>query len=138
MNKYKTGQYRELAKRAVEAKEKAFAPYSNFRVGAALLTSGGKMYQGANIESPTYHLTVCAERTAAFCAFLDGERAFEAVAIASDAEDFTYPCGSCRQVLSDLLGNELEIVLVKKDGAIKTVALKDLLPAAFGEKDLQQ
>jgi cytidine deaminase len=129
-------EYKELAKIAVQSKEKAYAPYSKFRVGAALLTSGGKVYTGANIENAVYGLTICAERTAVFGAVLEGEDKFEAIAIAGSLNDFTPPCGSCRQVLSELCGHHLDIVLVNPAEEIKVIKLGELLPMSF-DKDFQ-
>ncbi|MEG8947355.1 cytidine deaminase [Rosettibacter firmus] len=127
---------KELAYKAIEAKSKSVAPYSKFRVGAALLTEDGKVYLGANIESSSYSLTICAERTAVFQAILEGERKFKAIAIASDAEDFCPPCGACRQVLLDLCGKELEVVMINQKDEIKSFLLKELIPFSFGEEYL--
>lgn len=120
-----------LANKAVEAKSKAYANYSNFRVGAALLTKNNKLYFGANIENSSYGLTICAERTAAFSAIIDGERTFTAIAVASDAEDFCPPCGSCRQVLMELCGGDIDVILINKKNEIKVIKLKELLPYSF-------
>ncbi len=128
---------KELARKAIEAKSKAVAPYSNFHVGAALLSSSGRIFQGANIENSSYGLTICAERTAAFQAVLEGERDFEAIAIAGDTEDYLPPCGACRQVLSDLCGKNLEVILTNGKGEIKTFKLSELLPFSFGEDYLK-
>ncbi len=127
--------YSQLAEEAIKAKAKAHPPYSNFHVGAALLTENDKLYLGANIENSSYSLTICAERTAIFNAYLDGERKFKAIAIASDALDFCPPCGACRQVISDLCGN-IDVVMVNHKKEIKVLKLAELLPFAFGEKDL--
>ena len=91
----------ELIKAAMEAKEHAYAPYSHFRVGAALLTKSGKVYQGCNIENAGYSPTNCAERTAFFKAVYEGEREFAAIAINGDGDDYLYPCGVCRQVMAE-------------------------------------
>ena len=128
--------YTDLAEEAIKAKAKAHPPYSNFHVGAALLTEGGKLYLGANIENSSYSLTICAERTAIFNAILEGDRKFRAIAIASDAPDFCPPCGACRQVISDLCGN-IDVVMVNHKKETKVLKLSDLLPFAFGDKDLK-
>ena len=128
---------KELARKAVEAKSKALPTYSNFHVGAALITENGVIYKGANIENSSYGLTICAERTAVFQAILDGERKFEAIAIAGDSEDFLPPCGACRQVLADLCGKDLEVILTNQKGEIKTFRLEELLPFSFGEEFLK-
>lgn len=129
-------EYKELAKIAARSKDKAYAPYSKFRVGAALLTSEGKVYKGANIENAVFGLTICAERTAVFQAVLDGEENFEAIAIAGSLNDFTPPCGSCRQVLTELCGHHLDIVLVNPEEELKIIKLGELLPMSF-DKDFQ-
>lgn len=129
-------EYKELAKIAVRSKDKAYAPYSKFRVGAALLTSEGKVYEGANIENAVFGLTICAERTAVFQAVLDGEENFTAIAIAGSLSDFTPPCGSCRQVLAELCGHHLDVVLVNPKEELKIIKLGELLPMSF-DKDFQ-
>ncbi len=128
--------YTQLAEEAIKAKSKAHPPYSNFHVGAALLTETDKVYLGANIENSSYSLTICAERTAIFNAYLEGERNFKAIAIASDALDFCPPCGACRQVISDLCGN-IDVILVNHKKETKVLKLVELLPFAFGHKDLE-
>ncbi|MDH7604814.1 MAG: cytidine deaminase [Melioribacter sp.] len=127
----------ELAQKAVEAKSKGLPTYSNFHVGAALLAESGKIYLGANIETSSYSLTICAERTAVFQAIINGERKFKSIAIASDAEDFCPPCGACRQVLLDLCGKELEVILVNKKNELKTFLLKELIPHSFSGEFLK-
>ncbi len=126
-----------LGKKAIEAKSKAVPTYSNFHVGAALLTKDGKVYEGANIESSSYSLTICAERTAAFQAILEGEREFDSIAIASDAEEFCPPCGACRQVLADLCGKDLNVVLINHKEEIMKYKLSELIPHTFGEDFLK-
>lgn len=128
---------RKLGELAVESKKKALPIYSNFHVGAALLTEDGKVYQGANIESSSYGLTVCAERTALFTALLEGERKFAAIAIASDAEQFCPPCGACRHVLHDFCGNDLEVIMINKQNELKSFKLGELIPFSFGEEFLK-
>ena len=128
--------YTQLAEEAIKAKLKAHPPYSNFHVGAALLTENNKLYLGANIENSSYSLTICAERTAIFNAYLEGERNFKALAIASDAPEFCPPCGACRQVISDLCGN-VDVILVNHKKEIKVLKLSDLLPFAFGDENLR-
>ncbi len=128
-------EYKELAEKAVEAKKISYPPYSNFHVGAALLTEDEKLYLGGNIETPSYSLTICAERTAVFKAFSEGERKFKAIAIASDSPDFCPPCGSCRQVLLDLCGN-IDVIMINHKKDLKILKLNELLPLAFGDKDL--
>ncbi len=128
---------KELLKIAKESQKKAYAPYSQFRVGAALLTKDGKVYTGANIENASYSLTVCAERTAAFKAILEGEKDFLSIAITSDSRDFTAPCGACRQVLLELCGEELNVILSNAEGETRELKLKELLPLSFNNKTLK-
>jgi cytidine deaminase len=128
--------YPALAALARAAMKHSYSPYSHFRVGAALLTRKGKIYTGCNIENSSYGLTVCAERTALFKAVSEGEKQFIAIAIASDEDAFTPPCGACRQVIMDLAG-EIDIVLAKKDGSVKILRTGDLLPLPFGIDNLK-
>jgi cytidine deaminase len=102
-----------------------------------LLTKAGKVYLGGNIETSSYSLTICAERTAAFKAISEGEREFQAVAIASDSPDFCPPCGSCRQVLFDLCGN-IDVVMINHKEEIKVLKMSELLPYAFSDIDLKK
>jgi cytidine deaminase len=128
--------YDKLSEKAIEAKKLAVSPYSNFRVGAALLTEDDKLYLGCNIETSSYSLTICAERTAVFKAISEGERKFKAIAIASDAEDFISPCGACRQVMSDLCG-DIEVIMLNSKGEKRIEKMSTLLPYAFSDKDLK-
>jgi cytidine deaminase len=125
----------DLAKKALAARERAYAPYSNFRVGAAILSTSGKVYLGQNVENASYGLSVCAERTAAFAMVAAGERAIRAVAVATDAAQPTAPCGACRQVLREF-GADAVITLVTTKGARATHRLGELLPRSFGPSDL--
>jgi cytidine deaminase len=127
----------KLVATAQEAKKQALAPYSNFRVGAAIETPDGKIYTGCNIESSSYGLTCCAERVAIFKALSEGERDFARMAVAADTEEFCTPCGACRQVLWDYAQN-LEILCVNKHGAVHSIQLRDLLPEAFDDHLLKQ
>jgi cytidine deaminase len=129
--------YRDLLKAAASAKKLAVAPYSRFHVGAALLTAQGRVYTGCNIESSSYSLTICAERTAIFKAISEGERSFRAIAVVSDDPGFTPPCGACRQVLLDLAGN-IDFIMMNARGRVKVLRLKELLPEAFGSKNLRR
>lgn len=127
----------QLAEKAVEAKKTALPPYSNFHVGAALLTSEGKLYLGGNIETASYSLTICAERTAIFKAISEGERRFSAIAIASDSPDYCPPCGACRQVIKDLCG-DIDVVMTNGNNDIKVMKISELIPFAFGDEDLKK
>lgn len=125
----------KLLQSAREALQHSYSPYSRFRVGAALLTSSGKVFTGCNIENSSFSLTICAERTALFKAVSEGEISFSKILIVSDADDFISPCGACRQVISDLAGN-VEIILTNSRGEMQHKKISDLLPLAFGQADL--
>ena len=124
---------KKLLSLAKAARENAYAPYSHFRVGAALLTADGKVYTGANIENSSFGLTVCAERNALFKAVENGERSFVAIAVVGGKdllEKRCYPCGACRQVLKEFCKDDFKIVLGdEEDVQIKT--LGQLLPFSF-------
>lgn len=130
-------EYKLLAQKAVEAKQFAYAPYSNFRVGAALLTEDEKIFTGCNVEISSYSLTICAERNAIFKAYSDGERKFKAIAISADTEDYISPCGACRQVISDLCG-DIDVILINGKNEMKILRTQQLLPFAFTDKELNK
>ncbi|MDP2808057.1 MAG: cytidine deaminase [bacterium] len=125
----------ELIIAAREAKQKAYAPYSKFKVGAALLAKSGTIYTGCNVENASYGLTCCAERNAVFEAVGRGERKFIAIAISSDSPEPTAPCGACRQVLYEF-APEMEVIMAGKKG-VKRISLNKLLPLAFGPNSLK-
>jgi cytidine deaminase len=129
--------YKTLAHKAVEAKSNAHPPYSNFHVGAALLTQADKLFLGNNIENSTFGLSICAERTAIFKAMSEGERKFKAIAIASDSPDYITPCGSCRQIIFDHCG-EIDIICTNSKEEYKVFKTSELLPFAFGDEDLNK
>ena len=129
--------YQELLKMAAEAMENAYAPYSGFRVGAAVLTSGGKIYTGVNIENASYGATCCAERTAVYKAVSEGERSIKVVAIASSGTETVFPCGICRQVMAEFGDDDLEILCSRSNGEYDVYTLRDLLPHAFRLKETQ-
>ena len=122
--------YTQLVNLAREARRNAYAPYSRFHVGAALLTADGKVFTGCNIENSSFGLTVCAERTAIFKAVSEGERQFRAIAVISVDSQCTPPCGACRQVLSDLACN-IDVIMADSKNRLKVIKLKSLLPHAF-------
>jgi len=125
---------RLLIEAAVEARQWAYAPYSGYRVGAALLSSSGQVYDGVNVENAAYPDSICAERTAIFKAVARGEREFEAIAVVSS--NGGTPCGSCRQVLSEF-GLDTLVVVADEAGRVRLEArLGDLLPSAFGPAEL--
>jgi cytidine deaminase len=115
---------------AVHAREHAHAPFSKFRVGAAVEDQSGRIHTGCNIENATYGLTLCAERVAIFKAVSEGVRRFRRVAIVADTEELTPPCGACRQILWEFCG-DVEIVLANLSGKIETLRLGTLFPRGF-------
>ncbi len=128
----------DLIKAAMEAKEHAYVPYSKFRVGAALLTKEGKIYQGCNIENAGYTPTNCAERTAFFKAVYEGERNFEAIAVNGDADDYLYPCGVCRQVMAEFCTPDFKVFVSKKNGEYLEFTLAEIFPGAFTPAELEK
>jgi cytidine deaminase len=132
-----SNRYKELVVAAIGAKELAYAPYSKFRVGAAILAKDGRILTGCNIESSSYGLTICAERTAIFKAYSEGIHEFTAIAVVSDDPEFTPPCGACRQVLIDLAG-DIDFVMANAKNKLKVLRLKSLLPLAFTSKNLNR
>lgn len=119
-----------LIQEALSARDKAYAPYSGFRVGAAVVTAGGKIFSGGNIENSSYGLTCCAERVALFKAVSEGERQFAAIAVASDSEGFCSPCGACRQVLAEF-GSRMRVYMCNRKGECQVKTVADLLPDRF-------
>lgn len=131
----------ELVNLAIEARERAYTPYSHFNVGAALLTRSGKVYQGCNIENSSYGATNCAERTAFFRAVFDGEREFEAIAVVGGPADqpvheLCPPCGICRQVMREFCNLDFKVYLSKGDGTYYAATLEEVLPLSFAKEDL--
>jgi cytidine deaminase len=120
--------FAELVALAKEARDKAYAPYSGFAVGAALRTKSGRIYSGCNVENASYSLTICAERVAIFKAVCEGEREFEAIAVV--AETLAHPCGACRQVLAEF-GLDIQVIVADLGEKRKAYTVRDLLPAAF-------
>lgn len=125
-----------LIKKALEAKQMAYVPYSEFSVGAAVLTENNEIYTGCNIEIASYSPTLCAERTAIFKAVSEGELKIKAIAIVGDAE-YTYPCGVCRQVIREF-GKDALIIIANSEDDYKEYMLEDLLPYSFGPEDLEK
>lgn len=124
----------ELVSLAKKELKNSYSPYSGFKVAAALITKSGKVYTGANIENSSYSATVCAERVALFKAISNGEHGFEASAIVCEKGDFCYPCGVCRQVMSEFCDESFRIIL-EGNNIIKSHTLEELLPHSFKLKD---
>jgi cytidine deaminase len=121
---------------AREARERAVAPFSNFKVGAALLAKGGRVYGGCNVENASYGLTVCAERVALLKALSEGERVFEMIAVVADTADPTPPCGACRQLLWEYCG-DIPVVLANLQTVTGRHQMRDLLPLPFDARLLK-
>lgn len=131
----------KLIQAALEARSMAYAPYSHFQVGAALLTADHRIYQGGNIENASYGATNCAERTAFFKAVSEGTREFKAIAIAGgregmEPEDYCYPCGICRQVMQEFTRPDFTVYIVKSKTEYQELTLEELLPYSFGKDAL--
>nr|MDH3164180.1 cytidine deaminase [Bacillus licheniformis] len=126
----------ELIAEALKAREFAYVPYSKFKVGAALLTEDGKVYKGRNIENAAYSLCNCAERTALFKAYSEGEKSFKMLAVAADTPGPVSPCGACRQVISELCSPNMPVILTNLNGQVKEMTVQELLPGAFSSEDL--
>ncbi|MBU3181663.1 cytidine deaminase [Clostridium psychrophilum] len=129
-------EYEKLVSHALEARKNAYAPYSNFKVGAAVLTDDGKIFTGCNIENASYGATNCAERTAIFKAVSEGYKTIKAIAIVGVQNDYTYPCGICRQVIAEFATADTKIILGKNDTEFLVKTLDEILPGAFTKKDL--
>ena len=126
---------KELCSLALQAMDASYSPYSNFKVGAALLCGSGKVYFGSNIENAAFTSTVCAERVAFFKAISEGERDFISIAVCGgkggDASGYCSPCGVCRQVMAEFCAPDFKILLCKADGEYKKYTFEDLLPHSF-------
>lgn len=122
---------KNLLKMAREAQDRAYAPYSKFRVGCVVKGASGAYYCGSNVENASYSLTVCAERVALYKAIYEGEKTFDAVAILSDSDRVTVPCGACRQVFAEFIEADTPIVCASKSGEYEIHTLADLYPNPF-------
>lgn len=125
-----------LIDKAIKARENAYAPYSKFKVGAAILTSNQEIYTGCNVENASYGLTNCAERTAIFTAVVNGESKIEAIAIVGDTEGPISPCGACRQVIAEFSDKDTKIILTNLKGDVLVTTMSEILPGSFSSKDL--
>lgn len=127
---------KELVKLSIEAREKAYVPYSNFKVGAAVEMEDGSVYTGCNIENASYGAANCAERTAIFKAASEGHRVIKKIAVVGDMSAFTSPCGICRQVIAEFASDDIEIIIVKNQDEYQVKTLEEILPGAFRKSDL--
>ena len=127
--------YKKMIELAKSCMINSYSPYSNFKVGACVLTKNGKYFVGTNIENASFGAAICAERSAISCAISQGERDFACLAIISSGGDYTPPCGICRQVLSEF--GDIEIVLAKDENDFKVCKLKNLLPNSFDSGDMR-
>ncbi|KSU63735.1 cytidine deaminase [[Bacillus] enclensis] len=128
----------QLIQEAKAAREKAYVPYSKFQVGAALLTKDGKVYHGCNIENAAYSMCNCAERTALFKAYSEGDKEFSMIAVVADTARPVPPCGACRQVISELCSKDMRVVLTNLKGDVEELSVAELLPGAFSPEDLHE
>ena len=126
----------ELIDAAIAVRENSYAPFSNFRVGAALETDDGDIIDGCNVESASYGLTVCAERVAIWKAISQGKRKIKHIAVVADTEELTPPCGVCRQIIWEF-GGDIAVILANLKGKTEVVQMRDLLPRAFDTKFLK-
>ena len=129
---------KELINKALEARELAYCRYSNFKVGAAALFEDGKIYTGCNIENASFGATNCAERTAIFKGVSEGARVLKAMALVGDLNSYTYPCGICRQVITEFAENEnIKIYIVKNENDFIEKTLEEIMPGSFTKRDLE-
>lgn len=126
---------KKLIHAAKKARNRAVAPFSNFKVGAAVETSTGKIFTGCNVENASYGLTMCAERVAVFKAVSEGARKFRALSLVADTPTLTPPCGPCRQIIWEFCG-DIPVVMANLEGKAETVQMRDLLPRAFDRTSL--
>ncbi|MBE5100683.1 cytidine deaminase [Priestia aryabhattai] len=127
-----------LIDEAKKAREMAYVPYSKFKVGAALLTKDGKVYRGCNIENAAYSMCNCAERTALFKAYSEGDKEYSALAVVAETDRPVSPCGACRQVISELCPKEMKVILTNLKNDIQELTVEELLPGAFSSEDLHE
>ena len=128
-------EYESLVSAAKEARLNAHAPFSNFRVGAALRANSGRVFGGCNVENATYGLTICAERVAIFKAMSEGERGFDAISVVTDTDTLTPPCGACRQLIWEFCG-DVPVILANLQGKIEVLRMRELFPKPFDSSNL--
>ena len=127
---------KKLIEIALEYRERAYCPYSNFKVGAAVLFSSGKIYGGCNIENASFGATNCAERTAIFSGVSQGEKKIAAIAVVGDLNSYTYPCGICRQVMVEFSDKDTKIIIGKNKEDYIVKSLEEIIPGAFSKEAL--
>lgn len=125
----------KLFEEAIKAREKAYAPYSNFKVGASLLTEDGEIFSGCNVENASYGLSLCAERNAIFSAVSKGKKKFKALLVVAEGDEPVAPCGACRQVMREF--GEFDVYLSNTKGVIEKTKVSELLPKSFGPENLE-
>ncbi|HET7522106.1 MAG TPA: cytidine deaminase [Bacillales bacterium] len=127
-----------LIEKAKEARDYAYVPYSNFKVGAALLTKDGSVFTGCNIENAAYPMCNCAERTAMFKAVSEGKRSFRTLAVIAGTDRPVPPCGACRQVMAEFCSPDMPVILAGLNGAVRETTVEQLLPGAFVAEDMHE
>ncbi|MGL4847717.1 MAG: cytidine deaminase [Clostridium sp.] len=129
---------KKLIKEAIKARENAYCPYSNFKVGAAVLFEDGNIYTGSNVENASYGATMCAERVAIFNGVAKGNKSIKALALIGDVNNYTYPCGMCRQVISEFAHTEdVKIYIVKNEEDYLVKTFGEIMPGSFTKRDLE-
>jgi len=128
-------EFDSLIAAAKHSRENAHAAFSNFRVGAALRAKSGRIFGGCNVENATYGLTICAERVAIFKAISEGERGFDAIAVVTDTDKLTPPCGACRQIIWEFCG-DVPVVMANLKGKVEIVQMRELFPRPFDDSNL--
>ena len=129
-------EYKDLVNVAINARENAYVPYSDFKVGAAVFTENGQVYTGCNIENASLGATNCAERTAIFKAVSEGHKKIKAIAVVGDLTSYTYPCGICRQVINEFATEDIKIIIGKNENDYLVKTMEEILPGAFSKEDL--
>lgn len=127
-----------LVEKAIEARSKAYVPYSKFQVGAAVLTSNDHVFLGCNVENASYGLTNCAERTAIFKAVSEGDTEIKAIAVVGDTDGPISPCGACRQVIAEFATEDTKIYLANLNGVVTESTISEILPGYFSSKDMEK
>ncbi|OOM16173.1 cytidine deaminase [Clostridium saccharobutylicum] len=128
--------YKKLINVALDYRNRAYSPYSNFKVGAAVLFESGKIYGGCNVENASFGATNCAERTAIFKGISEGETTIKSIAIVGSLNEYTYPCGICRQVIAEFGDESIEVVLAKSEDDYIIKDMREVLPGAFKKEAL--